>query len=287
MIFSESGDQKISPSSQIIERIRLYLYDKEILISGNFLLSKEEVMLLLPMHDSNIWWKFNKQVVKNTLLKNPLIVDATLKSCEWSFFSCYDISIVEAEPRYLILNEAALQSSNEKNIQKGQKAREISGATLAWLVRIDGTYISPIDDKDEYVKLLETIEREENPSLVLLKGIIDDVFSSDRVKGKLMYISDALNVIESEISLKVKMLSMGERGEIKVVFKEYPFSVVFEYASNDFSVLAKEANRLKMLLPQFKGTEHTIEEIDLAFDKVGVVRLKEASKENDTEKEKR
>jgi hypothetical protein len=57
-----------------------------------------------------------------------------------------------------------------------------------------------------------------------------------------------------------------------------PFAVTFGFGGDNRDQLKEEAQRFKMLLPKLTDRLDIIESVDLAFQKVAVVKLKHAER---------
>ncbi|MCB0339117.1 MAG: hypothetical protein KDD53_05915, partial [Bdellovibrionales bacterium] len=64
-------------------------------------------------------------------------------------------------------------------------------------------------------------------------------------------------------------------GEVEVAFEDKGYSVIFDYSGQDLGRLQEQARRLTALNKQLQGHEEQIREIDLAFRRVAVVKMKD------------
>ena len=66
---------------------------------------------------------------------------------------------------------------------------------------------------------------------------------------------------------------MSPSGELLVHFRDRSFRVLFDSDDDSLSRIGDEARRLRTLLDEFNGREQLIEQIDMAYNTMAVVKL--------------
>lgn len=225
------------------------LYDKEIKIAGNRVLAREEIAAALPREESIPWWHFNSSFIAAGLLKHPMLASAEVRRCGGALrLGCFEISVTERRPTFLTVVDGR-----------------------SWIVAEDGGFIGPLPD-------LGPADRERfldgrGSSLVLLDGVSLEGMSPDMARGRLLYLANALAVVRSEVKLAPRAIRLDLSGEMTMTFRNSGLSATFGFGGADLSSLGEEARRLSMLLSKFGEKARLIRTIDLAFNKMAVVRL--------------
>lgn len=227
-----------------------FVYRKEIEISGNDILSIEQITRALPLSSPAFRWWVSTSLIESELLKYPIISKAQIKSCRNSTsWRCFHLSVKEREASFLA---------------------KINNKT--WILGGDGTFLVPLEVKDIQREINHLLDREVHP-LVLLEGLEADENAPDLIRGRVAYLSEAISVLTSEVKRRPRTIEMTKNGELRVAFHDGSFKAVFGFHGRDLSTVGEEARRLALLLEKFPGRDHQIKEIDLAFKKVAVVRF--------------
>lgn len=227
-----------------------FIFRKEIEISGNDILSTEQISRALPLSSPLFLWWLNTSVIESELLKYPIISEANIERCKRSnSWRCFHLSLKEREASFLA-------EVNNK----------------IWILGPDGTFLLPLEVKDVKREVELLLDREVRP-LVLLQGLQADVNAPDLIRGRVAYLSQAITVLTSEVKRRPRVIDMTNQGEMKVSFQNGGFKATFGFHGADLSTVGEEARRLALLLQKFPGREHQIKEIDLAFKKVAVVQF--------------
>lgn len=233
------------------QRAVTFLNTKEVRITGLHSISREEVERVLPLNRSVGWWMLNETSIKARVAENPWVKSVSLSSCKGKFlptFGCFDLVVDERKPRFIALVD------DER-----------------WIIGEDGALIIPA--KGDAPGLTDETLR----SLVPLYGLASLVSAPDRSHAQLKLAQDAIRVLESSVDLPVESITFAGKGDIVVDFSRLPFPVVFgasSTASDSSQVVGDQAKRLRALLEQLKDRLPEIEKVDLAFSKVGVIKLK-------------
>jgi hypothetical protein len=99
--------------------------------------------------------------------------------------------------------------------------------------------------------------------------------SPDLIHARLEYTRRAVEIIEKHSKLEVALARCSHDGEIRARFEGYPFEVLFDYRVDAPKTLTTEAERLAALIKEFGARVQTIELIDLAYNKLAIVRFQE------------
>ena len=226
-----------------------FWYDKELLIAGDSNLADKSIRDLLPTELSTLWWLMNTDIVEGDLRKSPWIRKADVHPCASKFLSlwgCFVVTIEERKPSFLVTE-----------------------GDVTWLVGEDGGFISPLTPRVKDLFRGRTLRN--------LKGFYDDNPSADLFQARFHYASEAVGIIEKRMHRKVASVQLLPGGEIEVEFEDNPFRVVFSGGVDSAEPLHFELDRLDVLLSQIEGKEGTVEKIDLAFNKLAVVKFREGT----------
>jgi hypothetical protein len=99
--------------------------------------------------------------------------------------------------------------------------------------------------------------------------------SPDLIHARLEYTRRAVEIIEKHSNLEVALARCSHEGEIRARFEGYPFEVLFDYQVDSPKTLTTESERLGALVKEFGSRVQTIELIDLAYNKLAIVRFQE------------
>jgi hypothetical protein len=257
---SASPAPKNGTVSRFIERSREVMheifYQKRVDIIG--LTSGEggsgagdNVRQLLPEDRSVLWWHLNRSSIGTTLSQLPRVESATITRCqgEWSF-RCFEVHVQERKPVAVALV-----------------------ADYAWVIGADGGFIEPLPHVRSAGDIEAFIEASEKP-LVGVVGLGDGDGGPELLRGRLRYVHELIRAIESEVGSSVRFVELDTSGEARVFFKDRKYPVRFGFSGSDLSVVSEEARRFKLLLSRLEKRDDVIKEIDVAFQKAAVVRLK-------------
>jgi hypothetical protein len=225
-------------------------FDKEVEISGISADYEEIIRQALPLERSSVWWIVNRSSIAARLAMLPRVQSASLTSCAGSWgFRCFQLDIQERYPYAVALL-----------------------ADHAWIVGRDGGFIQPLQNVRSSDDVQTFIEGS-SAALVALDGVQGKEGTLDLVRGRLQYTADIIRTIESEVPLRVTRVSLEQNGEARVSFKGRSYVAIFGFMGSDLSTVGQEARRLNHLLPRIDQRGGIVKEIDLAFQKVAVVRF--------------
>ncbi len=263
MIYLDNPEPLNRFANQSAQQVNHLLLDKNVSYEGLSYVRSEEIEVLLPMEKSIPWWLFNKSQIETGLLRHSLVKKALLETCdtfaiaEWG---CFKVLIQERHPAYAALIEDEV-----------------------WILGEDGGLLFPVSreqfDSQPLTKILSKNLARDVSSDVNLKILQVAGSSPDLIHARLSYTRRALEIIEENSGLEAAMARCSHQGEIRIRFDNYPFEVLFDYSEDAPKTLALEAQRLAALLKEFGARAQTIELIDLAYNKLAIVRFHDAQLE--------
>jgi hypothetical protein len=235
------------------------LYQKRINFEGLNLVKAPELMKLIPAERSVVWWLVNRDRVTQELVRHSLVRTATLRSCtrfailDWG---CFTFAVEERVPSFAALIDEEV-----------------------WILGQDGGLLFPVERSEFEASPLNTIlaRHLKRPvgSEKRLKMLQIAGNSPDLIHARLDYTRSALEIIEEHSKLEVSLARCAHDGEIRARFEGYPFEAVFDYTPGTPKTLITESQRLGVLVKQFGARAQTIRLIDLAYNKLAVVRFSE------------
>lgn len=228
-----------------VEQARAAVRVGEIELVGNLFVTRAEVESHLPPTRSGLWWRVNGTAIARGLESAELVRKAEVSPCTRLSLTCFRITIEERLPRY-----AALVNSE------------------MWLVGEDGVFMGRVPE--------DTILRDGAGAVVeppiVLKGLDRAEASPDAIRARLDRVGESIRLIEQEVPFKVADAALVSGEDLAVRFRDIPYPVVFEIGEPDrFKV---EVGRFVQLLKELDGKHHLVSTIDLAFDRLAVVKLK-------------
>lgn len=231
------------------ESLHHFLFSKRVTIKG--LDDEETIRHALPEDRSVAWWLLNRSSIGAELATLPRVSSAAVTSCtdEWSV-RCFEVHITERKPTIVALVE-----------------------DHAWLVGHDGGFVKPLTNVRSFSDVEAFVESSDK-GLIGVDGVASLGGGLELIRGRLLYVTEVIQTIEGELGLKVRFITLEKNGEARVTFDGRPYAVLFGFAGSDRSSIAREAGRYKQLLSRLNQRDDVIKEVDLAFQKVAVVRLK-------------
>ena len=233
------------------QRAIAFLNTKEVRIEGLNVISREEIERILPLNRSVGWWMVNETGINARIAENPWVKSVKMTSCKGRLipkFGCFTLVVEERKPRFIALVD------DER-----------------WIIGEDGALIVPAKGYGPGLSD-ETLR-----SLVPLYGLASRVTTPEKSQAQLKLAQDAIRVLERSVGLSVQSITFEGKGDIAVDFQSLSFPVIFgasSMASDSSLVIEDQGRRLKALLEQLKDRLPEVEKVDLAFSKVGVVKLK-------------
>lgn len=216
------------------------LYEREIRWSGLETLAPEDLGARRLSIKSNFWWEMNTSAVEAELLRGGLLSSAAVHRCSGLRWACFEIGVQERKPAALV----ALKDQ-------------------IWLVGHDAGYMLPLAE-DRARALLDR--------LPLLSGVTGGELSPEAARGRLEHALRATARIEKAAALDILNVEVRADGELQVRFRSSPVSAVFS-ADPGLDRIDTEAQRLRRIMDEFDQGAESVAQIDLAFDRVAVVKL--------------
>jgi hypothetical protein len=219
---------------------------KDVRIEGLRALSRTEVERVLPLDRSVVWWMMNMPVIQARVADNPWIGDVSVESCSGGLFAdwgCFVVSVSERKARYLA------KVDDE-----------------AWIIADDGTFLVPL-------KGLEA-GKVDPESLVRLEGLASRSASPDIVRAQVALAKSSVETLQKTALKKVRSLEFGPKGDIVIGFDSVPFPVVFTTSPDSSVSLVEQGDRCAQLFKELGSRMDDVEKIDLAFERVGIVKFK-------------
>ena len=234
-------------------RCHQFLYQKEFHFEGLQRVPSAQLARLLPLERSVIWWSLRPAEIESALGVHPLVSGAKIRRCEVFSIGCFVIEVREREPAAI----AAVGSE-------------------AWIVGRDGVFIAPLSSPEALTELFGGGVTRLN-RLPLIGGVMPEKGSLEVGKSRLRHVLSALALIEAESGYPVSSLSIGENGEVTASFRGYGVKAVFDAIKGQNKRLRREARRFRQVMKEFAGREAALESVDLAFDKLAVIKLVEGA----------
>ncbi len=215
-----------------------FWYQKVISVTGLKAIPEFEIIEKLPAERSVGWWNSNLDQIGADLQKDPRIKSATISRCSDRAMplDCFEVKIQEREPSFVT---------------------EFGGNT--WLVGDDGGFIRPVSTSDKF----------QLPKVIGMRG------SLQLVRNVCNRVALAIADIDKIVGRRLDSLLIDENGELKTTFDGIPFVATFSFSGFDEITIADQARRLVALLEVKREQIATIKEVDLAFDKIAVVKYRD------------
>jgi hypothetical protein len=239
------GSRKLAKS--VVAQAQSLLEDKEVRIEGLSVLSRTEVERALPFDRSVVWWKLHSTDIQGRLEQNPWIAEANVARCDGSYIAtwgCFVVSVTERTPTFV----ATVDNTR-------------------WIIDRDGSFIVPYG---------EASARLGSGVLVGVEGLASRHSSPDVVRAQLSAATRLLDTVERAVGRPISGLQFLTHGDFAVTFEGVPFPVVFGAGHDSKVPLAEQGERCAELLKRLQDRFADILKVDLAFDRVGVVKFRTA-----------
>lgn len=213
-------------------------FRKDLIVSGNNFLKREDILAHLPQRRSVLWWLTHSAALEEMVRRNPRVVHADVRGCERLSWRCFEIEIGERQPSLIALVK-----------------RE------AWVVGDDGSFMHSYDPRQRY----------EVP-LPIIKGIAGEN-APEIIRARLFHVKRAIDLIERETGLRVSEATLSNSGELEAQFLGRSFQGIFDLSQADVNQVSTQAIRLSRILSEFNPDLMKPAKIDLAFNNQAVVTL--------------
>jgi hypothetical protein len=230
-------------------------YKKEVRIAGLSALTRSEIESLLPQHRATSWWMANFPTIQGRLEEHPWIKRAVVESCPGNTISgwgCFILTITERTPKYLA------------NVDSEE-----------WLLAEDGAFLLPLSTvvgkaglrNDQRLSVdVRTITK--------VAGLASRLNSPDMLGAQMELVRRVVQLAPPIVERSVEEIVFEQGSDFSVRFSGVPFPVVFS-SGLEGPTLSDQSERCALLLKKFSDRYQDIEKVDLAFEKVGVVKLKQ------------
>lgn len=226
-------------SESLVAQFDRILYERRFRFENVKTLQEESLLARLPKEGMTLWWHLDTSHIEQFLKQDPYVKDAVVKRCTFFSWSCFTIDVKERQPAFLT-------KFGKRN----------------WIVSSDGGFLTPATGSKE-------------SHLPYVDGVLTSSGSPELVHSRLAYVAKAIDVIEEQIGLRLKTITLTEEAELTVTFRELPFTVVFEGKEGELRQLQGEAKRLRSLLAKLDTSKKNIEQIDLAYKRLAVLKVKD------------
>lgn len=242
-------------ASDILLKINIWvhskLYDRTVLVKGIKNITADSIRQAVPQEESNLSWLFNRGAFIDTLKKIPLIKNAEITSCTDEFFpQCYTIEIQERFPAFVSISQDS-----------------------AILLDSDGQQLAIVPSAE----LFELLSKMLDPAAArpkIIVGIIAPELSSDQARARFVYAKQCFETIEKSSGINFSRIEVLANGEILAKPSKANFVVQFDDSWGHPEILQDEAKRLTLILNEIHARLEDVEKIDLAFNKLGVVKYR-------------
>lgn len=311
-LFVADQPERSRLASEFITReTRRFWFDKEIWISGNSRVDRDELEALLPQEESNLSWTLSPGRVAASLQAHPLVKRADVQTCAGRWWACFTFRIEEREPALLaiagdrgwIIGDdgfpiAALprrvqvaqhvqqperspslmfvSSRSPKSVTTASPPNLIEGRLLpfAWL-RVAAT------EESLGVRARLTVGREMAPGVTSDEATLEPDEgpaqggeSPDTLRVRFVQLMRVTELLSQELGRPVTSMVLEHSGDLRAWFDGLPFSVVFEGGDDESweERLKEQSARFVALQAQQPTELQGAVQVDLAFERMAVVR---------------
>ena len=230
--------------------------DRTVRFEGISFLDEVDLVPLLPSHETTAWWNLHLREVGTSIERHPLVRHAEVTTCAQTERACFVVEVQERLPSYIASGEGS----------EGQPGE-------AWVVASDGAFLIPAPAEDDGVE----IAGRRFVSLPVVYGVLGAELHPQRVAARAEYVARGLRAIQKATGLELRRALLTQRGELEVLFENGPTTIVFEEPGEDqderFQV---QLSRFNALREKLSADLWRAERVDLAFDRLAVVRYPES-----------
>lgn len=223
---------------------------KEVRVEGLRILSRTEIERVLPQDESAVWWQLHATDVQANIEKNPWVADASVGPCPGGMmkgWGCYVVSVKEKVPTFV---------ASIDNVE--------------WIIDDEGSFITTRAD---------AVARGVSVPLIGVRGLASRSHSPDSVRGQLTSAAHLVPELQRSVGRRPQTLEFLSHGDFSVRFESLPFPVIFASGRDAKVSLMEQGTRLAELLKKVHDRVSEIDQIDLAFDRVGVIKFRPAAPE--------
>lgn len=233
----------------------LYQRTINLSVSGQAVDAKvqRQIQALLPIERSNLWWITHKSEIEREITSNAHIATATVAFCRDGWIPqlrCFDIALTARSAEFLVM-----------------------AASDVRLVAGDGVLLDhlPIARFEQEVDRIVAVGAK--PPRII-SGIYSDQPSPDIAAARFERISKGIIQIESRLNRRAEKIEFINSNEVELMIEGNRFPVRFGIES--LTTLEDQVERYLRLEREIASKRDNIELIDMAFDKLGVVRYSQS-----------
>ena len=224
-------------------------YQRTLQIVGADRDTSKRVSDLLPQQNSNFWWISHLSTIERVILADAYVAAVSVSICRNGWIprpGCFSIEITPRKAEYLVLAAAQLR-----------------------LVADDGVVLESIAAADFKTVAAQLISADGRAPKVL-RGIYSDQPSSDIAAARFSRVVSAIKQLELQLARRVDSVEFINSGEIEVQLAATRYPIRFNIDS--LTSLNDQADRFARLEREIASKIDLVEMVDMAFDKLGVVR---------------
>ena len=228
------------------------LYRRDLRFEGLKMLSPQQLTQWLPHHKSTWWWYWRRGALSGGLMTHPLVRRAEVEPCAEFNWGCFNVRVRERRAAAWVVLEGE-----------------------PWLAGSDGSLIAPVSDPQRLIEIFgdQTAALERLP---LIEGLAAGAGMAPQiVAARLKHAIAAARLIAAESGYAIERMQLAGNGEVEVRFHGVPAAAKFDVIKGRAARLRKEARRFRRVLEEFRGREDVVRAVDLAYDKMAVVKLAE------------
>ena len=225
------------------------LYQRSLQIVGANEALAARVRALLPEQNSNLWWLGHLRTIERLITADEHIASATVALCRDGWLpriGCFSIEVKPRRTEFLVI-----------------------AASDVRLVAADGVVLESVAAKDVEAEINRLVVAGTKAPRVV-RGIYSDQPSSDVASARFARISAAVTQLEKQLTRRIEALTFLNSSELEVRIEALRFPVRFNL--DPLTTLSDQADRFLRLEREIAGKTENIELVDMAFDKLGVVR---------------
>ncbi len=262
-----------------------FWFTKEIWISGTKLVDRHEIEALLPQKESVLSWMLHREQLSALLRGHPLVRDARVEGCDEQWWGCFRIQVTERDAFFIavigrrgwVIGEdggvmtplpGTWPSKNELGVSaalarpvvaKGQKSALSSSETSTSAVNSKNS--SHLAGKD----------------LTVVEGLGDEHESPDTLRIRFSQAVRVIQLLDSALNRGVSELRFEPGREILARFADTSWSARFDIGGDEQweDRLGDQAARLVALIEKYPERLIDATQVDLAFERIAVVRYPE------------
>ena len=141
--------------------------------------------------------------------------------------------------------------------------------------RVVGAAVSPRDVRPEADAFLRA-SLEGGRKLIVVSGLVQLGGSPELMRARLRFISETIDLVQSQLPLRVASVQMLPSEELQLIFSESGMAVTFDARGGSIAELFDQVQRLRIIFAEFGNDPAALSSVDLAFRKIAVVKPRAA-----------